>query len=275
MQKAELETHRDLDIPGLLPRRVDVWLPEAYRENPGQRFPVLYLHDGQMVFTFARSKGGGWNIHQAISHLVDEGNICPVIVVAVPSTLNRLYEYLPSKVLDYPAGMETFQNILRSEIGDSKRELSGKFIHWMADTVKPAIDQRYRTLPEMEHTAVMGSSMGAMVSLYMLCEFPEVFSKAACLSTHWPILGDGMIAYLEESLPEQGRHKLYFDHGSEGLDSEYAPWQAKVDALLREKGYREGKDFASWSFPGEAHTPRAWAGRVHIPLTFLFGTIDR
>ena len=83
-----------------------------------------------------------------------------------------------------------------------------------------------------------------------------------------------MIAYLDEKLPEPGSHKLYFDYGSEGLDREYAPWQAKVDGLLREKGWREGMDFASWNFPGEDHTPKAWAGRVHIPLTFLFGTTD-
>jgi hypothetical protein len=84
-----------------------------------------------------------------------------------------------------------------------------------------------------------------------------------------------MLAYLEKRLPEPGPHKLYFDHGSEGLDRDYEPWQARVDALLRQRGYREGKDFASWNFPGEDHTTTAWKNRVHIPLTFLFESNDR
>jgi len=275
MATAELETHRDLNIPGLLKRRVDVWLPEAYNENPARHFPVLYVQDGQMVFDQFHNRGGGWKLHEAISKLAQEGNINPPIVVAIPSTLNRKYEYLPGKALDYPVGREAYELTTGGQVNQAQQQMSEQYINWLVDVVKPAIDQRYRTLPEVESTSLMGSSLGGMISLYLLCEFPQVFSKAACLSTHWPILGGGMIAYLDEKLPAPGNHKLYFDHGSEGLDRDYALWQMKVDSLLREKGWREGKDFASWSFPGEDHTTKAWANRVHIPLTFLFGTIDQ
>lgn len=274
MTQAELETHRDLNIPGLTRRRVDVWLPMAYHENPAQRFPVLYVQDGQMMFDQFHNRGGGWKLHQAISNLAQEGKITPPIVVAIPSTINRQFEYLPVKALAYPGGREAFEQTTNDEFSLAQQEMSEKYLLWLVETLKPAMDQRYRTLPEMENTALMGSSLGGMLSLYLLCEFPRVFSKAACLSTHWPILGEGMIGYLHEKLPEPGKHKLYFDYGSEGLDQDYGPWQLKVDALLKEKGWREGKDFTSWSFPGEDHTTTAWANRVHIPLTFLFGTID-
>lgn len=273
MPGAALETHRDLNIPGLTRRRVDVWLPEEYHQNPLKRFPVLYVQDGQMVFDQFHNRGGGWKVHQAISYLASEGKITPPIVVAIPSTVNRQYEYLPAKALDFPGGEETYEVASGGQWTQTQRQMSEQFTHWLVDLVKPAMDQRYRTFPDMENTALMGSSLGGIVSLYLFCEYPQVFSKAACLSTHWPILGEGMIAYLAENLPEPGKHKLYFDHGSEGLDRDYAPWQAKVDGLLREKGWREGKDFASWSFPGEDHTTKAWSQRVHIPLTFLFGTI--
>jgi len=253
---------------------VDVWLPEAYHQNPYQRFPVLYMQDGQMVFDQFHNRGGGWKVHEAISNLAGEEKITAPIVVAIPSTFDRKFEYLPSKALDFPGGKEAYELTTKEVVSNAHREMSEQYVHWLVETVKPAIDERYRTLPEMENTALMGSSLGGMISLYLLCEFPQVFSKAACLSTHWPILGDGMLAYMTDNLPEPGNHKLYFDYGSEGLDRNYAPWQAKVDALLRDKGYREGKDFASWSFPGEDHTTTAWANRVHIPLTFLFGTID-
>lgn len=274
MATAELKTHRDLNIPGLLKRRVDVWLPNAYHENSAQHFPVLYVQDGQMVFDQFHNQGGGWKLHEAISKLAEKSLIAPPIVVAIPSTVNRKFEYLPGKALDYPGGREAYQLKTEGKVNQDQQNMSEQFIKWLVDVVKPAIDQRYRTLPEMENTSLMGSSLGGMISLYLLCEFPNVFSKAACLSTHWPILGEGMVAYLNEELPEAGNHKLYFDHGSEGLDRDYAPWQEKVDALLREKDYREGVDFASWSFPGEDHTTRAWANRVHIPLTFLFGITD-
>ena len=275
MEKANLETHRDLNIPGLNRRRVDVWLPEAYHVNPSQSFPVLYAQDGQMIFDHSKKGIGGWEIHQAISQLAEEEKIFPPVVVAISSTLNRSGEYLPAKALTSPNGTSLAEESSLVRKSSTKRVVSDLYLEWMVNTLKPAIDQRYRTLRNAQNTALMGSSLGGLISLYALCEYRGVFGKAACLSTHWPAVGEGMLAYLDEHLPQPGQHKLYFDHGSEGLDRDYEPWQAKVDALLRQKGYREGKDFASWHFAGEDHTTTAWRNRVHIPLTFLFGTIDQ
>ena len=274
MKRDDIDTYRDLNVPGLARRRVDVWLPKAYRDQPERRFPVLYMHDGQMVFDSTHAISGGWKVNQAIENLVAQHKIDPPIVVAIPSTIDRNFEYLPKKPLAYPGGMAIFSASREGSISLEKRELSTILIEWMVEKVKPEVDERYRTLTDRDNTALMGSSLGGLVSLYMLCEYPQIYGKAACLSTHWPIVGEGMIGYLNDRLPDPKNHKLYFDYGSEGLDSEYAPWQAKVDALLRKKGWQEGKDFASWSFPGEGHSAEAWAGRVHIPLTFLFGTTD-
>ncbi len=275
MEKANLETHRDLNIPGLNRRRVDVWLPEAYHVNPSQSFPVLYAQDGQMIFDHSKKGIGGWEIHRAITGLSEEEKIFPPVVVAISSTLNRSGEYLPAKALTSPNGTSLDEESSLVGKSSTKRVVSDLYLEWMVNTLKPAIDQRYRTLRDAQNTALLGSSLGGLITLYGLCEYPGVFGKAACLSTHWPAVGKGMLSYLDENLPDPGQHKLYFDHGSEGLDREYEPWQAKVDALLREKGYREGKDFASWHFAGEDHTTTAWRNRVHIPLTFLFGTIDQ
>ncbi len=269
MSKPLLETHRDLNIAGLNRRRVDVWLPEAYHSNPSQAFPVLYIQDGQTVFSQWKKDTDGWEIHQAISYLAEEEKIFPPIVVAISSTLNRAGDYLPSKALNLENPTSPAQ-ISKPNI----KFVSDLYLSWMARTLKPAIDQRYRTLSDAPNTALMGSSLGALISLYALCEYPEVFGKTACLSTHWPAVGQGMLAYLADHLPFPGQNKLYFDYGSEGLDAEYSYWQMKVDNLLRQKGYREGKDFASWHFEGEGHTTTAWRDRVSIPLTFLFGTID-
>ena len=275
MNKAKLETHRDLNIPDLNRRRVDVWLPEAYHANPNQSFPVLYMQDGQTVFGSWKKGIAGWEVHQAITRLAAEEKIFPPVVVAISSTLNRPGDYLPAKALSNTGGSDVSEE--NSLVGKTSTSnlVSDLYLEWMVHTLKPAIDDRYRTLRDAQNTALMGSSLGGLITLYALCEYPGVFGKAACLSTHWPATGEGMLAYLDEHLPQPGQHKLYFDHGSEGLDRKYEPWQAKVDALLREKGYREGKDFASWYFADEDHTTTAWKNRVHIPLTFLFGTIDR
>lgn len=275
MDTVQLDTYRDLNITGLNRRRVDVWLPDAYHSNPNSAFPVLYIQDGQMVFDNWRRESGGWEIHKAVALLAEEEKIVPPLVVAISSTLNRRKEYLPAKALKHSRGLDPVEE--SDQVGEPAitNSLSDLYLQWMVSTLKPTIDQRYRTLTDAQNTAVMGSSLGGLISLYAICEYPEVFGKAACLSTHWPAVGESMLEYLDQNLPQPGEHMLYFDHGSEGLDSDYEPWQVKVDALLRERGYREGKDFASWSFPGEDHTTAAWRNRVHIPLTFLFETKDK
>lgn len=262
MENIRIETHRDLNVPGLNRRRVDVWLPEAYDSNPDQAFPVLYMQDGQTVFDQWKKKTAGWEIHKTISRLAEQGKLTPPIVVAISSTLNRAIDYTPAKALN------TSDELPR------QKPTSDQYIRWIAHTLKPAIDHRYRTLKDPANTALMGSSLGALLSLYALCEFPATFGKAACLSTHWPAVGEGMLTYLETALPEPGQHQFYFDHGSTGLDADYGVWQHRVDNLLRQKGYREGKDFVSWFFEGEDHTTNAWRARVHIPLAFLFGRAD-
>ena len=275
MEKTLLETHRDLNIPGLHRRRVDVWLPETYQTNPDLSFPVLYMQDGQTVFDNWKRGNGGWEVNRTITRLAEEEKIFPPIVVAISSTLNRAGDYLPAKAIDAknpPASSAS--NTLNGQ-RQTRERVSDRYLEWMVTTLKPAIDARYRTLRDAQNTALMGSSMGGLISLYAYCEYPEIYGKAACLSTHWTALGSGMLAYLEAHLPPPDQHRLYFDYGSEGLDKDYEPWQTKVDALLRRKGYREGKDFASWHFAGEDHTTSAWRTRLHIPLTFLFGTVDK
>jgi enterochelin esterase-like enzyme len=119
--------------------------------------------------------------------------------------------------------------------------------------------------------------MGGLISLYGLSEHPSVFGAAACLSTHWPgsfllddpTLPEALLGYIEAQLPAAGRHRLYFDHGTATLDAWYPPWQARVDELLRDKGY-SASDWQSLSFPDAEHSEQAWAARLDRPLEFLF-----
>ena len=117
----------------------------------------------------------------------------------------------------------------------------------------------------------MGSSMGALISLYAVTEYPDVFGAAGCVSVHWPI-GDGLVAdHLARHLPPRGTHRFYFDHGTVTLDAGYATYQRRVDAMLRAAGWREGRDFMTYVDAGAAHDERAWRARVDVPLEFLLG----
>jgi enterochelin esterase-like enzyme len=115
----------------------------------------------------------------------------------------------------------------------------------------------------------MGSSMGGLISLYALCEVPQMFGAAACLSTHW-VAGEGVVIdYLRRALPPPGTHRVYFDYGTETLDAEYEVWQVQADQIMRAAGYTEGEDWVTRKFVGAEHSERAWRERLHLPLRFL------
>ena len=146
---------------------------------------------------------------------------------------------------------------------------SDDYLRFLVGEVKPFVDAHSCTLPEQAHTFVMGSSMGGLISLYALGEYPGVFAGAGCLSTHWPA-GDGlMIDYLRRALPPPGAHRFYFDYGTETLDAGYEPYQLQADQVMRAAGYRHGQDWITRKFPGAEHSERAWRQRVHLPLLFL------
>jgi predicted alpha/beta superfamily hydrolase len=115
----------------------------------------------------------------------------------------------------------------------------------------------------------MGSSMGGLISLYALCEYPDVFGGAACLSTAWTVAAGVAAHDLEASLPDPETHRIYFDYGNETKDGNYEPLQRMVDIQMKAAGYTEGENWVTKSFPGEEHSERAWRKRVDQPLQFL------
>ena len=272
MDAIKLISHRGLDIPNLNRRRVDVWLPDEYHTQPERHFPVLYMQDGQNIYKPKLSTGPGWRVVENVRALVAAGKIDPPIVVGITSTMNRMGDYMPQKAMQNEAALAYMDAQFRRMPYRMTRGMRGDlYLTWIVEKLKPLIDSTYRSLREAEHTAILGSSMGALISLYALCEYPQVFGCAGCMSTHWPIGGDYLIDWFGEHLPPPGIHKLYFDHGDQGLDEPYAEWQAKMDATVLAAGYTDGRDFLSFNFPGEGHAEQYWAGRLQIPLEFFFG----
>jgi hypothetical protein len=272
--------------PKLLPRRVAVWLPPGYDRERARRYRVLYMHDGQNLFD-ARFASGGvpWGVDESLAALIGLAEVAPTIVVAVWHTPQRWYEYAPEAALRaLPADVRA---VADDQFPLPGAELAGDdYVRFIADELKPQIDQRFRTLAGRADTFVMGASMGGLAALYALCRRPEVFGGAGCVSTHWPVtripgvhdnpaappmiaLAAGVLGWFDANLPRAGVHRLYFDHGSLGLDRLYAPYQARVDAIGAAKGYVAGKDWVSKAAPGADHNEAAWNARLPQALGFL------
>jgi predicted alpha/beta superfamily hydrolase len=248
------------------PRNVDVWLPPGYEKNPDKRYPVLYMHDGQNVFDPATSYTKiDWGVDEAMTRLIQTGQAREAIVVGIWNTPRRMHEYMPAKAIE---GASFILNLGDAPMSPSDLS-SDAYLRFLAKELKPFVDARYRTLTGPQDTSVMGSSMGGLISAYAVAEYPDVFGGAGCVSTHWPAGQGIMIDYLAKELPPPGRHRWYFDYGSAGIDVPYAPYQHRVDALMRSSGHAAGKDWISRSFVGADHNEAAWRERVEVPLTFL------
>jgi enterochelin esterase-like enzyme len=227
---------------------------------------VVYTHDGQNLFDPKTSFAGvDWGISDAMCRLLAEGAIRKTLVVGIWNTSERYREYDPQKVFEKYLNPQEKTAYAR----EHGWPMADPYLKFIVQELKPFIDCHYRTLPTMADTFLMGSSMGGMVSAYALCEYPEVFGGAACLSTHWPAVQGKMADYLAARLPASQNHRFYFDYGTETVDAQYEPFQRVVDDLLRRKGYVEGNDWVTRKFCGEDHSEQAWRRRVDIPLRFL------
>lgn len=264
-------------------RNVDVWLPAGYSES--KKYNVLYMHDGQMLFdstvTWNRQS---WEVDDVLSGLMAKHEIRDVIVVGIwNGDKTRHADYFPQKpfsllsadqqAIIYAAGRANGYPVF-----NEYKIQSDNYLAFIVKELKPLIDSAYSTHKGPRHTFVAGSSMGGLISMYAICEYPEVFGGAACLSTHWPGIfsmennpvPDAFLAYMRQHLPDPKTHRIYFDCGDQTLDALYPPIQQQVDALMKEKGFGP-KSWITRYFPGKDHSERAWNERLHIPLLFLLG----
>ena len=262
-------------------RKVTVWLPDSYRRG-GPKHSVLYMHDGQNLFDPETGYGGmEWKIDEVLGRLIAENKVRPTIVVAIWNTPKRLREYVPSKAFTHlpPAYMDRVRGLYGGD------PLSDGYLNFIVRELKPRIDRSYNVRTGRDDTVIMGSSMGALISLYAISEYPQLFGGAGMVSTHWPLMippegktlsdaeyetvSAAFERYLAPALPSPRAHRLYFDHGSETLDAVYARYQRRIDRVVARRGYRPGVNWISRNFPGQAHNEISWASRVEIPLRFL------
>lgn len=278
-----LQEHKNFPSVYVTPRNVDVWLPDGY--TTAKKYNVLYMHDGQMLFDSATTWNKlAWDVDDVISKLLQQQKIKDLIVVAIwNGGTTRHSDYFPQKPFEAlsQAEKDTVYSAARTNgvsVFNNYKIQSDNYLKFLVREVKPFIDKNYSVYKDRSHTFIAGSSMGGLISLYAICEYPKVFGGAACLSTHWPGIfsmennpvPNAFFNYMKNHLPNPKKHKLYFDYGNATLDALYPPLQQQADAIMIEKGFT-GVNWTTKFFPGEDHSEKAWNKRLHIPLTFLLG----
>jgi predicted alpha/beta superfamily hydrolase len=227
-------------------RKLRIYLPPSYTENAAKRYPVLYMHDGQNLFDAkAAAYGVEWGIDETADRLIGAGTMDEVIVVGIDNTPDRIAEYTPCCDPKHGGGkLDAYQAFL-------------------TDTVKPHIDRTLRTLPGRETTAVMGSSLGGIASVYIGQHRPQVFSKAGGVSSSFWWNEGKMVS---QPAPRVAV-KFYLDAGTkdDGIEGTIA----MRDAMLGQ-GYRAGTDLTFYADEGGIHNEKSWAARVERPLAWFF-----
>lgn len=218
---------------------VRVYLPPGHDENTRRTYPVLYMQDGRNLFLPEEAYGGReWHVDETMDRLDRMNSLRKVIVVGI-APIDRMVDYTLRGYADY-----------------------GRFL---VDTVKPRIDQTFRTRTSPKDTVVMGSSLGGVVSLYLAWQHSGVFGNAACLSSTFGYEDDLFARIAHEA---KRPIRVYLDSGwpRDNFDATNA-----MRDLLVHRGYRLGDDLLSFSFPEGLHNELSWADRVHVPFQYFFG----
>lgn len=276
VSSGSLECYPQFPSRVIEPRNVTVWLPQGY--CLGEPCSVVYMHDGQMLFDATTTwNKQEWQVDEVMGRLMEQGKVSRCIVVGVDNTSNRLFDYFPTRCFEQVPRDKRLDVDLKLFKGD-------EYLQFLVQELKPFIDDHYRPLTTPEHTFVMGSSMGGLISLYAMCEYPWVFGGAVCMSTHVSMLFpdehfdssawcDGFREYVKANMPNPLTHKLYMDRGSVELDGTYAAAQDKMDAMLKTAGW-DSKHFVSRVFDGHKHMETYWAERLDQPFLFILGKKD-
>jgi len=256
------------------PRTIDIWLPPDYSDS--KKYAVLYMNDGQMLYdTTITWNKQEWGVDETLSMLIKNNQVKETIVVGIHNTNDRWLEYFPAKPYDKLTQAWKDSTVEGLQLR-SKKVMSDEYLKFVVKELKPYIDSAYSTLTDMDNTYIMGSSMGGLISMYAVCEYPNVFGGAACLSTHWPGGYDpkdktatkAFSDYMKAKLPSPLNHRFYFDYGTETLDKNYEPHQKIIDATMKYKGY-DKSNWLTLRFFGADHTEDSWRKRLAGPVFFL------
>jgi predicted alpha/beta superfamily hydrolase len=255
-------------------RTLRVFLPASYDSAQDASYPVIYMHDGQNLFDPATAAfGREWQVDETIDQLVEQGLISEVIVVGIDNTPDRINELTPTEDPDFsgPGGEK-----------GGKGPLYGKFL---IEEVKPYVDSHYRTLCGAEHTAVMGSSLGGLISVDIGWRYPDVFGKVGALSPSFWWNDQDTLARLEQASESAAPATRFWIDSGLAEENDDRDGDRLIDVVDDSRDVRDrlialghgfgaaaGATLGGLEVPDGAHDEDSWAARFDSVLLYLFAT---
>ena len=238
------------ELSGKEARWAYIYLPDDW-QTAGKRYPVLYMFDGHNVFfdedaTYGKSWGMG-------EFLLKTGKDLIVVAVECNHGVNkRLEEYSPFE-LEFP--------------DSGKLPGRGKaYMDWMVNTLKPFVDQTYPTLPDRSHTSLAGSSMGGLMALYGVCNYNDVFQKAACISPSFWVSKDRVVDIVSKA-DFATDSRVYINYGSLELPT-HAPSSEALVSVARMLLSRR-VNVTLKIVPGGIHSESSWEKQIPEFMDYL------
>lgn len=242
---------------GIAGRTIKVYLPRGYDSHPTKRYPVLYMHDGQNVFS-PGGAFGSWNTGLTASAEIQMGRVRECIIVAIDNTADRLSEYLPPT--------DNYNGEGRCD----------DYADFVINNLRPTLDVNYRTLNDRSHTLLMGSSFGGIATVYMAWAHADVFGKIGVLSPSWWAIPN-LRNQMRDAAPRSERVFLYWGteeaSGSADASTWWPPFLDGYDVYLSQ-GYSVGGNLLTAVGCGLAHNEAAWASQQAQALRFLLDVND-
>lgn len=233
-------------------RRIWLYLPPDYHDSPEKRYPVLYMHDGQNLFDRNTSFAGEWRVDESLDSLYQTGFNVGIVVGIDNGGSHRIAEYTPWPHPTYGGGE-----------GDL-------YIQFIRNTLKPYIDNNYRTLPEGKYTGMMGSSLGGLISMYAGLKHPEDFTKIGAFSSSFWF--SSKIYDLADSAEYLNDSRFYLIAGTHEGGNQVSDMIAMVNILL-EKSLGFSQLFHE-THQGATHSEWYWVREFPKAYQFLFSEVS-
>lgn len=238
--------HKNVVFDQVNGRKLLIYLPDGYH-NENKKYPVIYMHDGQNLFSDRLAFLWEWRVDEALDQLISQGKMPKTVVVGIYNSSKRSEEYTP--FADRRFG------------GGKAREFS----EFVVNEIIPYVEGKYRVSDKREDRAVMGSSFGGILSLWMAYTYPEIFSMAAAISPSlW--IADGQMLLELEKQPKKDL-KIWIDQGT----GEYSDFTRNAVNILLKKGYEYERDLLYYEVKGAPHNEIAWSERIECPFLFFKG----
>lgn len=239
--------HKNVVLDEFEGRQMQIYLPDGYHDEPDRIYPVIYMHDGQNLFSGRLAYLWEWQVDEVMDRLTTEGKIEKTVVVGIYNSSKRAEEYTPFADRSYGGGQ------------------AREFSEYIVDKILPHIENKYRVSDKREDRAVMGSSFGGILSLWMGYQHPEVFSMVGAISPSLWIADGAMLNVLETTTKRDT--KIWIDQGT----GEYSDFTRNAVSILINNGYKYGEDIVYYEVRGAEHNEIAWSKRIECPFIFFKG----